>query len=316
MVSIPPAATSSAIVKPTTTPVDRAVRRDLAIRTAIIICHREGHHDTCAAAFVTRYAGLPAELHGEPTNEREAEAATHVGSDRAVARVEAVVLDHELHFLIALLQGLDANLGRGHPAEIVAEGAADRLGDDQADRNGSVRANRHDRRADVISHRRTLYAGPRDGDLAHQIADELLEVHQRPARSLIEMAMQDRQGENPVLRVAEEATDAWRANLARRQIEQARDHLQVVLHAMMNFPQHVIALLESRPQVAFAAGNRFRHLPDALADHRQLLCPGKARGKTDILSPRNATREVADVSQRPHAPAIRPEPRREQDQQR
>jgi len=40
---------------------------------------------------------------------------------------------------------------------------------------------------------------------------KLLEVDERPARALVEMAMQDRQGEHAILGVAEEAADARRA---------------------------------------------------------------------------------------------------------
>ena len=96
---------------------------------------------------------------------------------------------------------------------------------------------------------------------------------------LVEMAMQDRQGEHAVLGVAEEATDARRADLAGLEVEQARDHLQVVLHPMMDLAQHMVALFEAGPQLRLAAGDRLGHRLDALAHRRQLGRPRRAGGR-------------------------------------
>ena len=94
--------------------------------------------------------------------------------------------------------------------------------------------------------------------------------------------MQDRQRQHAVLGVAEEAADARRADLAGLQVEQARDHLQVVLHAMMDLAQHVVALLEARPaapasRLAIAAAIA----PHALADRRHFRRPGLLRLERD-----------------------------------
>ena len=95
-----------------------------------------------------------------------------------MAGVQTVILDHELYFLSILLGRIDADLGRTRRAKIMAEGAADRLGHDQSDGNGDIGSHGHDRRTDMIPPRGTLEPGPRNRDLPHKIADELLEVHQ------------------------------------------------------------------------------------------------------------------------------------------
>src|SRR5207237_1780655 len=102
--------------------------------------------------------------------------------------------------------------------------------------------------------------------LANQIADELLEIDERPARSLIKMSVQDGQRQHAILRVAEEATYARRANFTCLQVEQARDHLQVVFDAMMNLAKQVITLFESGRERTLAAGDRRGHLADALGN--------------------------------------------------
>ena len=233
--------------------------------------------------------GLAAELHGQPADQRQAEAAADVGPDRA-ARSRAVVLDDQLDHA-GLVARLDADLGRGDAVEAAVERAAHRLGHDQADGNGDVGADRHDRRADVVARLRPVGAAPSDRDLPHQVADELLEVDQRPARALVEMAMQDRQREHAILGVAEEAADARRADLAGLQVEQARDHLQVVLHPVMDLAQHMVALLEAGPQLRLAAGDRLGHRLDALAHRRQFGRPRRVAGASSMSSPR-ATRSA------------------------
>jgi hypothetical protein len=81
------------------------------------------------------------------------------------------------------------------------------------------------------------------------------------------MTVQDRQRQHTVLGVAEEAANARRADLAGLEVEQTGDHLQVILHPVMDFTQHMVALLEACPQLRLAAGDRLGHRPDAVA-HR------------------------------------------------
>ncbi len=80
------------------------------------------------------------------------------------------------------------------------------------------------------------------------------------------MAMQDREGEHTVLRVTEEAANAWRPDLASLKIEQARYHLQIILHPVVNLTKHVVALLDVGAQRRLAAGDRFGHRRHAGAD--------------------------------------------------
>src|SRR5471030_3096557 len=315
MVRKAPAATTTAIVTPTTMPVARTVPRSLGIGL-FLAGHREGHDDARAAALTLRNARFAAELHGEAADEGQPETSPHIRADRTLIGIDAVVLDHQLDLLAALVDRLDAYRRRASLGEIVAERAAHRLGNDQADRDRRIGADRHDRRTDLVTNRGPRDAGTWHGDLADQVADELLEIDQRPARPFVEMAMENRQGENAVLRVAEEAPDARRTDLARLQVEQARDHLQVVLNAMVNLAKHVIALLETDLQVAFAAGDGRRHLLDAAADGDQLLCPAGRRDEFDILSPRHATGKVVDIAQRAHAPAIGAQPGDRKDEER
>src|SRR5437764_15144870 len=70
MVSIAPAATTTAIVRPTTKPVERAVRQALAIAT-LLLRHREGHHHARAAALACPHLSLAAELHRQAMDERK-----------------------------------------------------------------------------------------------------------------------------------------------------------------------------------------------------------------------------------------------------
>ena len=86
--------------------------------------------------------------------------------------------------------------------------------------------------------------------------------------------MQDREGKNPVLGIAKEATDAWRANFTGLQVEQARNHLEIVLHPVMNLAKHMIALLQPDPKFGLPAGDRLCHCRHALADRRQFGGPG------------------------------------------
>ena len=124
--------------------------------------------------------------------------------------------------------------------------------------------------------------------------------------------MQDRQRQHAVLGVAEEAADARRADLAGLQVQQARDHLQVVLHPVMDLAQHVVALLEAGPELGLAAGDRRGHRAHALADRRQLRPPRALGLQLHVVAARHAIGEVADVAQRPHAPAVGAEPDRQQ----
>src|SRR5690242_9007221 len=186
------------MVRPTTSPVDRAVRLTLAMGARsrgragdrLVARHREGDDDARAPALARSDGDIAAELHGETADQGQAEAAPPAGGHRKdLWRIEPIVLDHQLDLLAPLVR-LDADLGRGDRAEVVVERTTDRLGDDQADRNGDVGTDRHDRRADRVARRRPIDAWPRHRDLPHQVADELLEVDQRPARALVEMAVQ------------------------------------------------------------------------------------------------------------------------------
>src|SRR5436190_23823506 len=103
-----------------TRPIDRAVRRILAI-ARLVARHREADDDPRAPAVARKDRDLAAELHGKAPDQRHAEIAA-VGAATADwgKRIEAIVLDHQLDFL-ALLVGLDANLGNGRRAEVVVE---------------------------------------------------------------------------------------------------------------------------------------------------------------------------------------------------
>src|SRR5258708_3540835 len=205
MASMAPVPISTAMVSPTMTPVERAVTRMLRISLRLLGL-REGHADPRAPAFARRYVGLAAELHGKPADQRQAKAAADIGPDRA-ARPGPVVLDDELDHA-GLVARLDADLGRRDAVEAAVERAAHRLGHDQPDGNGDVGADRHDRRTDVIARLRKHGRTPAHRDLTHQVADELLEVDERPARPFVEMPMQDRQREHTVLGVAAEPANA------------------------------------------------------------------------------------------------------------
>src|SRR5476649_2481458 len=126
MVRKAPAATTTAIVKPTTMPVARTVPRSLGIGV-FLAGHREGHDDARASAFALRDARFPAELHGEAADEGQSETTAHIRADRTLICVDAVVLDHQLDFLAALIDRLDAYRRRADLGEVVAERAAYRL---------------------------------------------------------------------------------------------------------------------------------------------------------------------------------------------
>src|SRR5258708_26519887 len=205
MASMAPVPISTAMVRPTITPVERAVTRMLRISLRLLGL-REGHADPRAPAFARRYVGLAAELHGKPADQRQAKAAADIGPDRA-ARPGPVVLDDELDHA-GLVARLDADLGRRDAVEASVARAPHGLGHDQPDGNGDVGADRHDRRTDVIARLRKIGRAPAHRDLPHEVADELLEVDEGPARPFIEMTVQDRQLQETVLGVAEAAATA------------------------------------------------------------------------------------------------------------
>ena len=124
--------------------------------------------------------------------------------------------------------------------------------------------------------------------------------------------MQDRQRQHAVLGIAEEAANTRRADLAGLEVEQTGDHLQVVLHPVMDFTQHMVALLEARAQLRLAAGDRLGHRPDAFAHRGEFGRPRGLSGKLDVLAAGDAVGEILDVAQRPHAPAIGAQPDRQQ----
>src|SRR4029453_5448397 len=129
----------TAIVRPTITPVWRAVPATLRIGF-LVLRHGEGHRHSHSSALSRRYVCLATELHGKAPDQGEAEAA-RVGSERAPP-AGAIALDGELGGA-RLVGRLDTDLGRGHVVELAAERAAHRLGDDQADGNGDVGTDRH-----------------------------------------------------------------------------------------------------------------------------------------------------------------------------
>src|SRR5262249_42395713 len=98
----------------------------------------------------------------------------------APARTRPVVLDDELDHT-RLVASLDADFGCGHAVETPIERAAHGLRHDQPDRDGDIRADRHDGSADMVSRLRQVRPPTGHRDLSYQIADELLEVDQRPA---------------------------------------------------------------------------------------------------------------------------------------
>ena len=122
------------------------------------------------------------------------------------------------------------------------------------------------------------------------------------------MAMQDRQGQHPVLRIAEEAPKTRRPYLARLQVEQAGYHLKIILHAMMDFAEHMIALLQARSQLALAAGDCLCHLVDSPADGDELRGPCPGGLQRDGLPACDPARELLDVAKRTHNPAIGAKP--------
>src|SRR5579883_3534985 len=158
------------MVSPTTSPVDRAVRLTLAMDRRsrsrsggrLVTRYRERDDDAGAAAFARRNGDVPSQLHGEAADQGQAEAAAASSSLHDGLRwIETVILDHEFDLLAALVR-LDSDLGRGDRAEVVVERPADRFGHDQADRDGDIGTDRHDRRADGVARRRAFDAGPRD----------------------------------------------------------------------------------------------------------------------------------------------------------
>src|SRR5260221_8447155 len=180
----------TAIVNPTMTPVERAV--PMTLRIAILVLrHREGHHHAHPSALCGRYLCLAAKLHGKAANKGQAEAAAKLGAGRPAGGGGGIVLDGQLHSA-GLVCSLDADLEGRTAVESTIERAADRFGDDQADGNGDVGADRHDRGADVITRLRPVGPASSDRDLANQVAAAMLEGEEPPAQALAEMARQDR----------------------------------------------------------------------------------------------------------------------------
>src|SRR5262245_28068122 len=176
------------IVSPTMTPIERALTRTLRMGIRLL-GHREGDGDARAAAFAHRDLGLAAKLHGEAADQRQAKAAAGTRGDRA-AGARGIVLDDELDHA-GLVAGLDADLRARDAVEAAVERAAHGLGHDQADGNGDIWSDRHDGSANMIAQLRQVATAPANRDLPHEIADELLEIDQRPARPLVEVTVQD-----------------------------------------------------------------------------------------------------------------------------
>src|ERR1700687_1013344 len=99
MVSMAPAATSTASVRPATIPVGRAIRRTLDIGP-VLPGHGEGHDDARAAALAGRYLHLAAQLHGQPPGQGQTEAAVDSRARRTAPDVPAVVLDDQFHLVV------------------------------------------------------------------------------------------------------------------------------------------------------------------------------------------------------------------------
>ncbi len=82
---------------------------------------------------------------------------------------------------------------------------------------------------------------------------------------------------------------------------------------MMDLAQHVVTLLEPCLQLLLPARDRGRHLADTSADRDHFRGPGMQRRERDAFPARNPAGKVLDVAQRPHAPAVRPQPDRRHD---
>src|ERR1051325_6827150 len=98
MVSMAPAAATTAIVRLTTKPVERAVRQALATSPPLL-GHRESHTHARAATLARAHLGFAAELHRQAMDQRQAEPALGARTERPPVGVDAIVLDHELDFL-------------------------------------------------------------------------------------------------------------------------------------------------------------------------------------------------------------------------
>ena len=139
------------------------------------------------------------------------------------------------------------------------------------------------------------------------------------ARALVEMAVQDRQRQHPVLRVAEEFPVMRGERIPRRPAGSGGSRSS----AGCSSPDRWIsrkacgrAVRGHGLQLLLAAGDRRRHLAHPRADRRHLGRPGIGRHEAQSPSPRDAAGEFLDVAQRSHAPAIGAQPDREQHDQR
>src|SRR4029079_300617 len=112
-----------------------------------------------------------------------------VTAELSGSEADAVVLDSELDLAIGL-DGMDLDPWRFNAGEGMSQRVADRFGDDEANRDRRVGSDRHDRRANVeadIGERRSIAI---HRQLTYQVVEEKLEIDQRPARTLVEVAMQ------------------------------------------------------------------------------------------------------------------------------
>ncbi len=82
--------------------------------------------------------------------------------------------------------------------------------------------------------------------------------------------MQRGEGADAVARGVEFGAHLGLANAVRLQVEQARDDLQVVLHAVMNLASQQLLLLDRLAQLGFLAHDRVRRLLEGAGEDAQL----------------------------------------------
>src|SRR6185369_16704784 len=233
----------------------RLDRLRLQLRDAV---DGELDHDLGAGVVLDRE--IAGELAGEAVHQRAAEPARERGIALALP-ADAVVLDRKPDAVLAHGED-DVDDAAALAGKRVFRGVGDGLGDDEAERYGVARrknqgiALAHDADARIVA------ADMRAAQLDAEILQELADIDVLDVVALEQVLVQHRERKHAPPRRVQRLARLVRAHAPGLEAEQARDHLKIVLHAVMDLGDERVAVRDHALQAPLALPDRARHLAE------------------------------------------------------